>query len=147
MLAIHVEGKIAHHPVDHLPDRQRFAAPAVGIAAAEPVEAAFGVVGGLLLGEQQGEAERAFGNPAVFLEKYIPRAKHIEVQILGDKYGAIYHLYERDCTVQRRNQKVVERAPAPYLNAGQRAEICAASRMTAWRSPRGKTARSSAPTI
>ncbi len=65
-----------------------------------------------LLDEAQGEAGRAFGNPAVFLEKYIPRAKHIEVQILGDKHGNVLHLHERDCSVQRRHQKVVEIAPS-----------------------------------
>ena len=65
-----------------------------------------------LLDEAQGEAERAFGNPAVFLEKYIPRAKHIEVQILGDQHGNVLHLHERDCSVQRRHQKVIEIAPS-----------------------------------
>ena len=65
-----------------------------------------------LLDEARGEAGRAFGNPAVFLEKYIPRAKHIEVQILGDRHGHVLHLHERDCSVQRRHQKVVEIAPA-----------------------------------
>jgi len=65
-----------------------------------------------LLDEAQGEAERSFGNAAVFLEKYIPRAKHIEVQILGDKHGNVIHLHERDCSVQRRHQKVVEVAPS-----------------------------------
>ena len=54
-----------------------------------------------LLDEARGEADRAFGNPAVFLEKYVPRAKHIEVQILGDQHGNVLHLYERDCSVQR----------------------------------------------
>ncbi len=74
--------------------------------------------------EGRREAEAAFGNGEGYLEKMIQRARHVEVQILGDKHGAIYHLYERDCTVQRRNQKVVERAPAPYLTEAQRAEVC-----------------------
>ncbi len=74
--------------------------------------------------EGRREAEAAFGNGEGYLEKMIQRARHVEVQILGDKQGEIYHLYERDCTVQRRNQKVVERAPAPYLSDEQRAEVC-----------------------
>ena len=74
--------------------------------------------------EGRREAEAAFGNGEGYLEKMILRARHVEVQILGDSHGSIYHLYERDCTVQRRNQKVVERAPAPYLSDEQRAEIC-----------------------
>ncbi|MGL6212026.1 MAG: pyruvate carboxylase [Paracoccaceae bacterium] len=74
--------------------------------------------------EGRREAEAAFGNGEGYLEKMILRARHVEVQILGDKYGQIYHLYERDCTVQRRNQKVVERAPAPYLTEAQRTEVC-----------------------
>ncbi|MEM9716182.1 MAG: pyruvate carboxylase [Pseudomonadota bacterium] len=74
--------------------------------------------------EGRREAEAAFGNGEGYLEKLVQRARHVEVQILGDKHGAIYHLYERDCSVQRRNQKVVERAPAPYLTEDQRAEIC-----------------------
>ncbi|XP_064604061.1 pyruvate carboxylase, mitochondrial-like [Liolophura sinensis] len=61
------------------------------------------------------EALSAFGNGALFLEKFIERPRHIEVQILGDKMGNIVHLYERDCSVQRRHQKVVEIAPAPHL--------------------------------
>jgi pyruvate carboxylase len=74
--------------------------------------------------EGRREAEAAFGNGEGYLEKMITRARHVEVQILGDKQGNIYHLYERDCSVQRRNQKVVERAPAPYLSEAQREEIC-----------------------
>ena len=74
--------------------------------------------------EGRREAEAAFGNGEGFLEKMIVRARHVEVQILGDKHGGMYHLYERDCSVQRRNQKVVERAPAPYLSEAQREEIC-----------------------
>ena len=69
------------------------------------------------------EAEAAFANDEVYLEKLVRRARHVEVQILGDRHGNIVHLHERDCTMQRRNQKVVERAPAPYLNAGQRAGL------------------------
>jgi pyruvate carboxylase len=75
--------------------------------------------------EGRREAEAAFGNGEGYLEKMILRARHVEVQILGDKHGGMYHLYERDCSVQRRNQKVVERAPAPYLTDAQREEICA----------------------
>ena len=74
--------------------------------------------------EGRREAEAAFGNGEGYLEKMILRARHVEVQILGDKQGNIYHLYERDCSVQRRNQKVVERAPAPYLSEAQREELC-----------------------
>ncbi|MEL6913366.1 MAG: pyruvate carboxylase [Pseudomonadota bacterium] len=78
--------------------------------------------------EGRREAEAAFGNGEGYLEKMILKARHVEVQILGDKNGEIYHLYERDCSVQRRNQKVVERAPAPYLSPAQREEICALGR-------------------
>ncbi len=74
--------------------------------------------------EGRREAEAAFGNGEGYLERMIQRARHVEVQILGDRYGGIYHLYERDCSVQRRHQKVVERAPAPYLTPEQRAEVC-----------------------
>ncbi len=74
--------------------------------------------------EGRREAEAAFGNGEGYLEKMITRARHVEVQILGDTQGNIYHLWERDCSVQRRNQKVVERAPAPYLSDAQREEIC-----------------------
>ncbi|WP_424965728.1 pyruvate carboxylase [Dinoroseobacter sp. S375] len=74
--------------------------------------------------EGRREAEAAFGNGEGYLEKMITRARHVEVQILGDTMGNIYHLWERDCSVQRRNQKVVERAPAPYLSSAQREQIC-----------------------
>lgn len=70
------------------------------------------------------EAEAAFGNGEVYLEKLIERARHVEVQLLGDQHGNIIHLFERDCSVQRRNQKIVERAPAPYLSEEQRNELC-----------------------
>ncbi|MEM6887983.1 MAG: pyruvate carboxylase [Pseudomonadota bacterium] len=74
--------------------------------------------------EGRREAEAAFGNGEGYLEKMILKARHVEVQILGDKHGGMYHLFERDCSVQRRNQKVVERAPAPYLTEVQREEVC-----------------------
>ncbi|MEO9826672.1 MAG: pyruvate carboxylase [Paracoccaceae bacterium] len=74
--------------------------------------------------EGRREAEAAFGNGEGYLEKMIMRARHVEVQVLGDSHGSIYHLWERDCSVQRRNQKVVERAPAPYLSGAQREKIC-----------------------
>lgn len=74
--------------------------------------------------EGRREAEAAFGNGEGYLEKMIMKARHVEVQILGDSHGDIYHLFERDCSVQRRNQKVVERAPAPYLSEAQRAHVC-----------------------
>ena len=77
-----------------------------------------------LLDEAQAEAGRAFGNPAVFLEKYIPRVKHIEVQILGDRHGNVVHLHERDCSIQRRHQKVVEVAPSYGLPEEVIAELC-----------------------
>src|SRR4051794_7845407 len=79
------------------------------------------------LEEARREAGAAFGNDAVFLERFVRRAKHIEVQILGDRHGEIVHLYERDCSVQRRHQKVVEVAPAVGLDAGLRKEIAEAA--------------------
>ena len=80
-----------------------------------------------LLEEAQGEARSAFGDASVFLEKYLPRARHLEVQILADHHGNLLHLYERDCSVQRRHQKVVEVAPAANLSASIRAELCNAA--------------------
>ena len=69
------------------------------------------------------EAGTAFGVPDVFLEKFVQRAKHIEVQLIGDRHGNLVHLYERDCSIQRRHQKVVELAPAPNLPADVRQGI------------------------
>ncbi len=80
-----------------------------------------------LLDQAQNEAENAFGNPAVFLERFVRRAKHIEVQILGDKHGNIVHLHERDCSVQRRHQKVIEIAPSVNLDPRIRQELCDAA--------------------
>lgn len=69
------------------------------------------------------EARSAFGKDEVYLEKLVERARHVEVQILGDAHGNLVHLFERDCTVQRRHQKIIERAPAPYLDEDQRQEL------------------------
>ena len=80
-----------------------------------------------LLEEAQTEAAAAFGNGAVFLERFIRRPRHIEVQILGDRHGNILHLYERDCSVQRRHQKVVEVAPAVSLRRDLRDAITGAA--------------------
>ncbi|WP_083508307.1 pyruvate carboxylase [Erythrobacter sp. AP23] len=77
--------------------------------------------------EGRREAKAAFGRDEVYLEKLIADARHVEVQILGDTEGVLVHLFERDCTIQRRNQKVIERAPAPYLDDDQRAAICEAA--------------------
>ncbi len=80
-----------------------------------------------LLPVARREAGAAFGNDEVYLEKLVRRAHHVEVQVLGDLHGTIVHLFERDCSVQRRHQKVVERAPAPYLDDAARAELCEAA--------------------
>lgn len=73
----------------------------------------------------RSEARKAFGIDDIFIEKYIERPKHIEVQVLGDNYGNIVHLYERDCSIQRRHQKVVEFTPALSITQEQRERICA----------------------
>ena len=70
------------------------------------------------------EADSAFGDPTVFLEQAVINPRHIEVQILADKYGNVIHLYERDCSLQRRHQKVIELAPAPNLDPALRERIC-----------------------
>jgi pyruvate carboxylase len=71
------------------------------------------------------EAQAAFGNASVFLEKYLEKPKHIEVQIMGDKHGNLVHYFERDCSIQRRHQKVIELAPSPSLSVEKREEVCA----------------------
>lgn len=70
------------------------------------------------------EAKAAFGNPSVFLEKYIENPKHVEVQIMGDQHGNVVHYFDRDCSIQRRHQKVIEIAPSPNLSAAKRQELC-----------------------
>ncbi len=71
----------------------------------------------------QGEAQAAFGNPGVYLEKFVERPRHIEFQILADSYGNVVHLGERDCSIQRRHQKLLEEAPSPILTADQRQKM------------------------
>ncbi len=73
------------------------------------------------------EAAASFGNDHVLIEKYIQRPRHIEVQVFGDAHGNIVHLFERDCSLQRRHQKVIEEAPAPGMDEATRAELCAAA--------------------
>jgi pyruvate carboxylase len=73
------------------------------------------------------EAQAAFGHPEVYFEKLIEKPRHVEVQVLGDAHGNVVHLYERDCSLQRRHQKMVERAPAPYLDDEKRKELCDAA--------------------
>ena len=73
------------------------------------------------------EAEKAFKNAGVYLEKYIDRPRHVEVQILADNHGNVFHLWERDCSLQRRHQKLVEESPGPTLTQSVREEICKAA--------------------
>ncbi len=70
------------------------------------------------------EAAAAFGNGAVFIEKYLERARHVEIQMLGDKHGNAVYLWERDCSLQRRHQKVIEEAPAPNINRDKLKKVC-----------------------
>ena len=69
------------------------------------------------------EAKSSFGDERIFLEKYIKRSRHIEVQILGDNFGNVVHLYERECSIQRRHQKIIEESPSPRLTSSLRSEI------------------------
>ncbi|MEZ5817766.1 MAG: biotin carboxylase N-terminal domain-containing protein [Hyphomicrobiaceae bacterium] len=80
-----------------------------------------------LLASAQREAEGAFGDPRVLIEKVVERPRHIEVQVFGDAHGNVVHLFERDCTLQRRNQKVIEEAPAPGMSSELREKMCAAA--------------------
>jgi acetyl-CoA carboxylase carboxyltransferase component/biotin carboxyl carrier protein len=79
----------------------------------------------------QSEAKAAFGNDQVYVERLIRKARHIEVQIIGDRFGAISHLWERECTIQRRNQKLIEVAPSPSLSDGLRSRIIDAAKALA----------------
>jgi 3-methylcrotonyl-CoA carboxylase alpha subunit len=75
----------------------------------------------------QREASASFGNAHVLIEKYIQRPRHIEVQVFGDTHGNVVHLFERDCSLQRRHQKVIEEAPAPGMDAATREHLCCAA--------------------
>jgi pyruvate carboxylase len=90
-----------------------------------PIESEDGLLDAVFTARR--EAKAAFGKDEVYLEKLVRRARHVEVQVLGDSHGTLVHLYERDCSIQRRNQKVIERAPAPYLDAATRQQLCAAA--------------------
>ena len=79
------------------------------------------------LSSAQAEAQAAFGDSTVYVEKFIERARHIEFQVLGDVHGNLIHLFERDCSVQRRHQKLIEEAPSPVLPAARRAEMAEAA--------------------
>ncbi len=74
--------------------------------------------------QARSEAKKSFGSETILVEKYIERGRHIEVQVVADNHGNVRHLYERECTIQRRNQKIIEEAPSPTLDDGLRQEIC-----------------------
>jgi acetyl/propionyl-CoA carboxylase alpha subunit len=76
------------------------------------------------LARARSEAKKSFGDDTILVEKYIERGRHIEVQIVADAFGNVVHLYERECTLQRRNQKIIEEAPSPSLDEELRTEIC-----------------------
>ncbi|NLM45253.1 MAG: ATP-grasp domain-containing protein [Firmicutes bacterium] len=76
------------------------------------------------LARARSEAKKSFGDDKVLVEKYIERGRHIEVQVVADCYGNVIHLYERECTIQRRNQKIIEEAPSPSLDPDLREEVC-----------------------
>ncbi|MFM7522396.1 MAG: acetyl-CoA carboxylase biotin carboxylase subunit [Planctomycetota bacterium] len=77
--------------------------------------------------QASAEAQAAFGNPGIYIEKYVERPRHVEIQILGDHHGTVVHLWERDCSTQRRHQKLIEESPSPRLPHATREAMCAAA--------------------
>lgn len=71
----------------------------------------------------KAEAGAAFGNPMVYMERYLQRPRHVEIQVIADEHGNAIYLAERDCSMQRRHQKVIEEAPAPFITEEERAKI------------------------
>src|SRR5262249_8482451 len=74
----------------------------------------------------RGESQTAFGDAALFVEPYVESARHVEIQIFGDKQGNVVHLFERECSIQRRHQKIIEESPSPVLDEALRKEMTAA---------------------
>ena len=122
---------------DQSPDRLRRAADAIGYPVLIKAVAGGGGKGMRRVDEAEGfadalgscrrEAASSFGDDRVLIEKYILSPRHIEVQVFGDKHGRVVHLFERDCSLQRRHQKVIEEAPAPGMDPATRDAICAAA--------------------
>ena len=77
--------------------------------------------------QASAEAQAAFGNPGIYIERYVERPRHVEIQILGDQHGNVFHLWERDCSTQRRHQKLIEESPSPRLPADIRRKMCEAA--------------------
>src|ERR1043165_5380183 len=77
--------------------------------------------------QASAEAQAAFGNPEIYLERFFPQVRHVEIQVFGDRHGNFAHLGERDCSVQRRHQKLVEEAPSPVLDQKVRRQMAEAA--------------------
>jgi len=77
--------------------------------------------------QASAEAQAAFGNPGIYIEKYVERPRHVEIQILGDQHGQVFHLWERDCSTQRRHQKLIEESPSPRLPQATRMAMAEAA--------------------
>jgi propionyl-CoA carboxylase alpha chain len=93
-----------------------------GMRVVESVDTLIDAVAGA-----QREAASSFGNGIVFLEKYLPAPRHIEIQVMGDEHGTLVHLFERECSIQRRHQKIIEEAPSPMIDPAVRSAMCDAA--------------------